>query len=493
MKSKIKLSKFFILLMLFSSAVFGCAICSIYAPPETQVIIEVQADDKKIKDAEMTWAFSKEFTDQLKQIYDKNQDDTLDKDELIPIYKSIVDYIEEKNYLLHISYGRDIDKETSKKVNIKSAKAFMDNSLLHFNYVVELNYDVVKDNALYIDISDDENYFVLALAKDGVKFNAPFEHQKILDTKNVILYLNSTISKDKMMQLLNFQKSVQENNQTQQIVPKKDVQEESLVVSFSKKVKEYLVKIDNGDNIALFILLGVSFLYGIIHAIGPGHGKSLAFSYFASNKSSFAKAFWVSQASAFIHIIGALLLVVVSVFVLESMLNNFVNDSVEVLTKISAVMIMLLAAYILYNKARKKDCSCSSCSHGHSHEHEHNHGHEHNTPKWSATKPQKSSILKPNFVKKDLYFVLTAGLIPCPGTVVLFIYAFVLKTYFAVLLASIFISFGMGLVIFASSFLGVSVHNLSERSHKLTNAVEILAPIVMFILGAFLFLNAGIF
>ena len=96
-------------------------------------------------------------------------------------------------------------------------------------------------------------------------------------------------------------------------------------------------------------------------------------------------------------------------------------------------------------------------------------------------------------MKQDLYFVITSGIIPCPGTVVLFIYAFVLETYFAVILASIAISFGMGLVIFASSFLGVSVKNLSEKSHKITYALEIIAPIVMFILGIFLFLNAQVF
>jgi ABC-type nickel/cobalt efflux system permease component RcnA len=93
-------------------------------------------------------------------------------------------------------------------------------------------------------------------------------------------------------------------------------------------------------------------------------------------------------------------------------------------------------------------------------------------------------------MKKDLYFVLTAGLIPCPGTVILFIYAFMLKTYFAVILASIFISLGMGLVIFASSFLGVSVQKVSEKSHKLTNFLEYLSPVVMFLLGVLLFLNA---
>lgn len=96
-------------------------------------------------------------------------------------------------------------------------------------------------------------------------------------------------------------------------------------------------------------------------------------------------------------------------------------------------------------------------------------------------------------MKQDLYFVLTAGLIPCPGTVVLFIYAFVLKTYFAVILASISISLGMGLVIFASSFLGVSLKKYSSGSHRVTNVLEILAPVVMFVLGVLLFLNSNIF
>lgn len=86
---------------------------------------------------------------------------------------------------------------------------------------------------------------------------------------------------------------------------------------------------------------------------------------------------------------------------------------------------------------------------------------------------------------------MTAGLIPCPGTVILFIYAFVLKTYFAVLLASIAISFGMGLVIFASSFLGVSLHKLSAKSHKLTYILEIVSPIIMFILGLFLLFSSN--
>ena len=91
--------------------------------------------------------------------------------------------------------------------------------------------------------------------------------------------------------------------------------------------------------------------------------------------------------------------------------------------------------------------------------------------------------------KQDLVFVLTAGIIPCPGTVLLFVYAFYLKTYFAVILASISVSFGMALVIFLSSFLGVSLHKLSSNSKKLVNSLEILAPIFMFMLALLMLLG----
>ena len=484
------INKIILFLLVFTHSLYGCAICTIYSP-KTLVSIEVKADENKIKTANITWVLSREFTDQLKEIYDQNQDNNLLKTELIPIEESIVDYIKEKNYLVHISYDKIINKEHSKKAIIKSKKTYIKNSLLHFNYILDLNYEIVKDNTLYLNIEDDENYFILLLAKNAIKFNAPFKTEQVLNKQSVAFYTKASLIKGskedilkEKIEKLETSVNTSANENLEKIEVKK---EQTYLEKFSIKVKEYLIKIEKGDDYALFILLAVSFIYGIIHALGPGHGKSLAFSYFASNKSSYLKAFWISQASAFVHIIGALLLVMVSVFILQSMLNNFVNDSVEILTKLSAIMIILLAIYILYNKLNNKDCSCSSCCSSEA------------LPSkasvWSIQKPNNiktSTSLKPKFLKKDLYFVLTAGLIPCPGTVVLFIYAFILKTYFAVLLASVFISLGMGIVIFASAFLGVSIHNLSDRSHKITNILEILAPIVMLMLGLILFFNANI-
>jgi nickel/cobalt transporter (NicO) family protein len=165
------------------------------------------------------------------------------------------------------------------------------------------------------------------------------------------------------------------------------------------------------------------------------------------------------------------------------------QDSVSYITSFSALIIMLLAVYILYRKLSKKSCACC-CSV------------DLKTTNFTAVSSNmnfiKAASNKPVITpirtkKQDLIFVITAGIIPCPGTVLLFVYAFLLKTYFAVALASISISFGMAFVIFLSSFLGVSLNKVSQKSTKLVNILEIGSPIFMFVLGLLLFLNANKF
>ena len=480
-------NKLFLFLILLGHTLYGCGLCTIYSP-QTQVSIKVESNNKKIKTANITWVLTKEFTDQLKELYDGNQNGILDKDELKLIEESLLDYVVPKNHLTHISYGKTINKDKTKKVIVKSEKTFIKDSILHFNYVLNLNYDVVKGKTLYFSINDVNNYFVLYINELMVNFNSPFEYEENVDANSVTFYIkpdvDETIKESEKLEEKDITKTIEPKIKNEVVLT--NAKDETLLSKFTKYIKEYLLKIQKGDNYALLMLLFISFIYGIIHALGPGHGKSLAFSYFTSNKTSYVKAFWISQASAFIHIIGALILVLISIFLLQSVLNNFVNDSVEILTKVSSIMIMLLAIYILYNKIKNNSCSCSSCC----------------TPSntsinstWSTQKPsfnQNIKTTKTKLVKKDLYFVLTAGLIPCPGTVILFIYAFILKTYVAVLLASIFISLGMGLVIFMASSLGVGIHKVSEKSHKFTNILEISSPLIMFILGLLLFFNANL-
>ena len=48
--------------------------------------------------------------------------------------------------------------------------------------------------------------------------------------------------------------------------------------------------IKNGQSrLSIFVLLLVSLGYGILHGIGPGHGKTIMFAWFLSNRISFTK------------------------------------------------------------------------------------------------------------------------------------------------------------------------------------------------------------
>ncbi|MGM0518122.1 MAG: DUF1007 family protein [Campylobacterota bacterium] len=489
--------KFFILLLLVKSTLFGCSLCSIYSP-KTHVSSKIEANKTHIKSAKINWTFAKEFTKELLTVYDTNLNGTFDKKELEVIEDALLAYIVPKNYLTFISYGKQIS-ELSNKIIIKHSKFSFENGVLKLDYTLDLNYKIKDGHRLYLEIYDSAGYFLIVFNEKSQLFSIPYQINKEVAYNGVTYVikapsLNKTGEKvDYLTPSMKEEKQSEDKNLIEKsLEEQKKEKEPTLLEDFVKKIKQNLIKIEEGnDKFALIFLLFASFIYGVVHAMGPGHGKALAFSYFSAQKSSYIQAFFISLATAFIHIVGALILVVVSIFILQSVLNSFLDDSITYITQVSAVLIMLLSIFILYRKLKKKSCACSACNS-------------------NITQPLFSTKAKEdfNFVKnsknskihfdkrsrkkQDLIFVLIAGIIPCPGTVVLFVYAFILKTYFSVILASIAISLGMGLVIFASSFLGVSLNKVSSKSTRLVNIVEILAPIFMFILGLLLLLNADL-
>ena len=489
-----------LLLILFfvKGVLFGCSLCSIYTP-KTHVTTQIKADKTHIKTLDINWSFAGEFTKELMQLYDLDLDGKFNEKELKLIEDALIAYLEPKNFLTTITYSPLVDEnETTNQEPILN-----ENIKKESNKFQVKNYKIYDKNSLFIHIFDNENYFFIIFDEKKQLLNIPYKVSKKTNLNDVTFTIDaptlSTFEKEAALNKVEIQKQVVEDKiideqikilEKEQVLEEK-VNEETLLDKFTQKVKIYLVNIEKGeDKWALFFLLIASFSYGVLHALGPGHGKALAFTYFSSQKSSYFQAFIISLATAFVHIIGALILVLISVFVLQSVLNKFMENSVTYITAFSAVVIMLLSLYILYRKLAKKTHACCSCNI------------DLNTTSFSVNSSNmnfiKTNANKPvldtkRSKKQDLLFVIIAGIVPCPGTVLLFVYAFLLKTYFSVLLASISISLGMALVIFASSFLGVSLNKASAQSSRIVNIVEIVAPIFMFTLGLLLLLNSSSF
>ncbi|PWE19753.1 nickel/cobalt transporter [Aliarcobacter skirrowii] len=504
----------FILAIIFPSYLLSCSLCA-FMQPKTYVQTKVVVNEDKIDYVDIKWEFEKDFSEELLKVYDLNLDKSFNEKELKLIEDSLMPYLLEKSFLTTISYSNNNSKN-SISFKVKDYKMSFENKsrILSFEYRVLLDLKLYDKNYFSIRAFDNEEFFFLILedknqsVASNYKFNKTTKIDRVtylieasnLQTQkfNIVEAIEESSKESlediwKKEQNKEFEKPQEEilNEQKKQSEEVLVLEEEKQKISFTDKffasIKQNLVDIENGDKLALIFLLFASFLYGVVHSIGPGHGKALAFSYFSSQKSTYFEAFIISLLTAFIHILGAFIIVLISVFVLQSVLNKFLEDSVSYITSFSAVVIMILALYILYRKLTKKRCSCSACS-GDLSKVRFSIVEENNLVKIKEIKP----VHKRN-KKQDLIFVLTAGIVPCPGTVLLFVYAFLLKTYFAVFLASISISLGMAVVIFASSFLGVSLHKISSKSQKLIDILEIIAPIFMFILAMFLFFASSSF
>lgn len=484
--------RYLFILLFLKGILFGCSLCSIYSP-KTHVSTQIKADKEYIKTLKVTWSFPSEFTKELLKIYDLNLDATFDEKELKLIENALIDYLEPKNFLTTISYDNKIN-EKSLPFEVKNYRLNLKDYALSFEYNVDLNYKIYDKNILYIKIVDKEEYFSIIFEDIKQLLYIPYKVSKQTNINEVIFTIDAPdlkVQEDKKEEIIQENKEViKEEKIVEKQKEEQLVKEENLLEKFNQTIKEYLVKIQKGeDKFALIFLLMASFIYGIIHSLGPGHGKALAFSYFSSFKSSYFEAFLISLGTAFVHIIGAFVLVMFSVFVLQSVMNRFMQDSILYITNFSALIIMFLALYILYRKLTKKSNSCFCCVPLNQARFDIKPNKNLNFVK---TAQQSPVLIKSRSKKQDLLFVLSAGIIPCPGTVLLFVYAFLLETYFAVILASISISLGMAVVIFASSFLGVSIHKVSQKSKKLVNILEIVSPIFMFILALLLFFSITI-
>jgi nickel/cobalt transporter (NicO) family protein len=481
--------RYFFIFLLLKSFLFGCSLCSIYSP-KTHVTTQIKADKTHIKTLNVSWIFANEFTKELMQIYDTNLDSSFNEKELEKIQIALLDYLKPKNFITFISYDKQINEKPN-SFEIKNYKMSFKDATLSFEYNIDLNYKIYDKNILYIKIIDDENYFDIVFNDKKQLMNIPYKISKTSTINDVTFTIDAPdlgVQEEKTEEI-NIPKIEEKKEEIKKEEVKEELVKQTILDKFVLNIKKYLLAIQNGeDKFALVFLLMASFIYGVIHSVGPGHGKALAFSYFSAQKSSYLQAFIISIATAFVHIFGALILVVISVFVLESVMNRFMEDSIFYITSFSSVIIMFLALYILYKKLTKKTSSCVCCVDLK----KTNFSTTPSSMNFVKTTKNRPVITASRSKKQDLIFVLTAGIIPCPGTVLLFVYAFLLKTYFAVVLASISISLGMATVIFASSFLGVSLNKASQKSAKFVNILEITSPIFMFVLGLLLFFSVKI-
>ena len=89
---------------------------------------------------------------------------------------------------------------------------------------------------------------------------------------------------------------------------------------------------------------------------------------------------------------------------------------------------------------------------------------------------------------REWLIALAAALVPCPGTILIFVLAFSLGSFALSVASALFIGFGMSVVIFLAALFGAKANELSsKRLVSLKLYIEFAGLFVMFGLGIFMY------
>jgi ABC-type nickel/cobalt efflux system permease component RcnA len=212
---------------------------------------------------------------------------------------------------------------------------------------------------------------------------------------------------------------------------------------------------ENSLSVSLLII-GIAFLYGLVHAAGPGHGKALVAFYFTSNKSDYQKAFKMGYMISVTHAISAIIFTFGIYFILKTMFRRNFHELSSVAMQVSAVMIILVGLYLLYEA-------------------------------YKSRRLKEQEIQKSN--KSELAVAFSAGVVPCPGVMTIVLFCIVLKQFTLGILAAIAMSIGMGLTISLAGILSIAFNKkaggfLNTKGYIL----EMLGAMLVLMLGVFLLL-----
>ena len=112
-----------------------------------------------------------------------------------------------------------------------------------------------------------------------------------------------------------------------------------------------LIRAAKSDGSAVTGLLGVSFIYGIFHAAGPGHGKAVISSYLIANRETWRRGIVLSFASALLQALVAVAIVGVAAALIGATRQTMCSAD-RIIEIASYALIAAIGARLLWTKGR---------------------------------------------------------------------------------------------------------------------------------------------
>jgi ABC-type nickel/cobalt efflux system permease component RcnA/ABC-type uncharacterized transport system substrate-binding protein len=229
-------------------------------------------------------------------------------------------------------------------------------------------------------------------------------------------------------------------------------------------IKDYLRKTSEDLNFYSYIFLILfSSTFGFLHALGPGHGKSIVTSYFLTAKFTYSRALTVTVLISLVHILSSFIFAVIIFYTLKFAASGLFLSYENTVIKITGIIILIIGVYLLYRKVKngrygsEHDCCGASCQHHH--------------------RRQTSEYAQ-------IGLIFSAGMVPCVGTLGVFLFAFSIGYFWLGAISAIFMTLGMAIVLLASAVFSISIKTqLEKRFSRAVVFLEYSSLVMIVLLG----------
>lgn len=296
--------------------------------------------------------------------------------------------------------------------------------------------------------------------------------------------------------------------------------------AFHRTMRTILVEMRNGSG-SIWPLVWVCFLYGVFHAIGPGHGKVVISSYMVANDVALRRGVAISMAASLMQGFTAVAAIALFVVVLRGT-GLKTGEMAYGLEVASYVGVMLVGLWLLWRKtfglkkAMPEHAHTHDAPHTHGHGHDHNHSHIHAQHDHDhhhshhhhhdhahhghgdvcdhcghAHAPDPKDLTGSFGLREAWAAILAVGLRPCTGALIVLIFCFANSLYLAGAASTLAMSIGTGLAVSAMAIMAAIAKNAAlrfavaqESVGTVTRFIEIAAALFIFAIGFALFTAA---
>ena len=229
------------------------------------------------------------------------------------------------------------------------------------------------------------------------------------------------------------------------------------------------VKLVENSWAALAALLGLSFAYGVFHAAGPGHGKVVLTTYLFASGATARKGALLAFIAAMVQASVAVVLIGIAAVVLN-LTAVVITQTAQLLELASYGMFVVLGLWLLLRAWRAFQgvrANGGEVLHDHTHD-DHHHGHHHHEHGAECScghshAPAPDVAEQAHGMRGMALAVVSMGLRPCSGALIVLVFALSQKVFWAGVLAAYAMGLGTGMTIAMLALFAVYARAFSQR------------------------------